>query len=103
MIPTKEEYENALEIVISYRDEENRLEEIRLKEFKIELTEYFLNNDILNIYEYNIEKNYFNSYYIHPKRPYFDECYGGELNEGIEKLCEKHNIKASIYSGYYGK
>ena len=97
-----EEYKKAKEIVILYEREQQRLEDIILEDFKKELGYFFLNNGKLVINEFELRKEY--SYYqIIPTKPYFDESYGGELDDDIEKLSKKYNIDAAIISWCYPK
>jgi len=101
-IPTIIEYLKAKEIVSDYETEQDRLEKIRLDEFKKDLSHFFLNNDKLIIKDFELQKER-NNYKIIPTKPYLEESYNGELNEDIDILCKKHNIKASIIYWCYHK
>jgi len=76
--------------------------QLRLEDFKDELSIFFKNNDKLIIYEFELEKD-FGSYNIIPIVPDLDEMYDGELNDGIELLCQKYDIKASMAYWVYNK
>jgi hypothetical protein len=101
-IPSFEEYQKAKEITIAYENEQNRLEKIRLEEFRKDLSSLFLNNNHVIIKDFNLVKEY-NRYDIIPTDPYLEEMYEGELNSDIDILCNKHNIKASIIYWCYHK
>lgn len=102
LIPSFSEYQEAKKIVITYESEQRRLEGIRLEEFRTELSFLFLNNVRLIIKEFELRKE-FDKYDIIPIKPCLEEMYDGELNDEIEKLCQKHNIKASIIYWCYHK
>ena len=102
LIPSFSEYQEAKKIVITYESEQRRLEGIRLEEFRTELSFLFLNNGRLIIKEFELRKE-FDKYDIIPIKPCLEEMYDGELNDEIEKLCQKHNIKASIIYWCYHK
>lgn len=44
LVPSFEEYQKAKKVVIAYENEQNRLEKIRLIEFRNELSIFFKNN-----------------------------------------------------------
>lgn len=94
-IPSFEEYQKAKKITLAYEKEQDRLEKIRLEKFRKDLSNLFLNNNHVIIKDFNLVKEY-NRYDIIPTNPYLEEMYEGQLNDEIEKLCQKHNIKASI-------
>jgi hypothetical protein len=102
LIPSFLEYQEAKKIVIAYESEQQRLENIRLEEFKVELSFLFLNNEHYKIEQFDLRKEW-NRYDIVPQSPCLEESYDGELNNEIEKLCQKHNIKASIIYWCYHK
>ena len=102
LITSFSEYQEAKKIVITYESEQRRLEGIRLEEFRTELSFLFLNNGRLIIKEFELRKE-FDKYDIIPIKPCLEEMYDGELNDEIEKLCKKHNIKASIVYWCYHK
>lgn len=95
MKPTLREYQDAKKIVEIYEKEQNRLEIIRLDDFKKDLEYLFLNNDKLIIKEFELEKNWI-GYNIIPIDPDLEEMYEGELNNEIKILCDKHKINAHI-------
>jgi len=99
---TFSEYQEAKKIVIAYENEQQRLENTRLEEFKIELAHIFLNNDFYEIEQFNLRKEW-NGYKIIPQKPCLEEGYNGELDDEIEKLCLKHNFIASIVGWCYHK
>lgn len=101
-IPSFSEYQEAKKIVIAYENEQQRLENIRLEEFRTELSIYFKTNDKLIINDFELRKEW-NRYEIIPTNPYLEEMYEGQLNDEIEILCQKHNIKASIIYWCYHK
>ena len=96
------EYQEAKKIVIAYENEQDRLEKIKLEEFRTELSMFFKNNNKLIINDFELRKEW-NTYDIIPTNPYLEEMYEGQLNDEIEKLCQKHNIKASIVYWCYHK
>lgn len=102
LIPSFSEYQEAKKTVITYESEQRRLEGIRLEEFRTELSFFFLNNGRLIIKEFELRKE-LDKYDIIPIKPCLEEMYDGELNDEIEKLCQKHNIKASIIYWCYHK
>lgn len=102
LIPSFSEYQEAKKIVITYESEQRRLEGIRLEEFRTELSFLFLNNGRLIIKEFELRKD-LDKYDILPIKPCLEEMYDGELDDEIEKLCQKHNIKASIIFWCYHK
>ena len=108
MIPSEEEYNNAKEIVSAYESEQKRLLDVRLEAFKVDLTEYFKSNKLdghTTVDSFEIQR----CWNGHPEmfdiytEPFLDECYGGGNDDDIEKLAKKHGVKASFYSGMYGK
>ncbi len=101
-IPSFSEYKEAKKIVIAYENEQDRLEKIRLEEFRTELSMFFKNNDKLIINDFELRKEC-NRYEIIPTNPQLEEMYEGQLNDEIEKLCQKHSIKASIIYWCYHK
>lgn len=98
MIPTIEQYNEALKIVNAYESEEKRIYGIKTEAFREDLKEYFLNNPYYKITEFNLrERN------IIPVKPYLEEMYNGEMNKDIQALCEKHNVKFSMVYWCYHK
>jgi hypothetical protein len=108
-IPTKEQYEEALNVISLYEKEEERLILLRVNEFKKDLTEYFLTNRVSGevIKKFTIDKNPYhynkNSFDIVCLKPRFDEDYDGKNDDDIEKLAIKHNLNISFESGMSGK
>lgn len=102
LIPSFEEYQQAKKIVIAYENEQDRLEKIRLEEFRKDLSVFFKNNGKIIINEFILRKEW-DRYQIIPTRPCLEEMYDGQLNDDIELLCQKHNIKASIVYWCYHK
>lgn len=102
LIPSFEEYQQAKKIVIAHENEQERLEKIRLEEFRKELSEFFKNNGRLIINEFILRKEW-NRYQIVPVKPCLEEMYNGVLDNEIESLCQKHNIEASIIYWCYHK
>lgn len=105
MIPTIDEYNKAKEITQAYESEQNRLFNIRLDAFKVDLTEYFKSNLVEGhrIKEFELRGTIFNRFEIVPTEPSIEEDYEGENNADIEKLCEKHEIEASFVYWMYHK
>lgn len=101
MIPTEEQYKKAKEVVTAYEDEQKRLELLRVEEFKKDLDALFAKDGWIK--EYEIVTGSFSGYDISPEEPCLDECYGGEYDDEIDKLCEKHNVEVSFPSYCYGK
>ena len=95
LIPSFSKYQEAKKIVIAYEREQQRLENIRLEEFRVELSFLFLNNEYYKIEQFDLRKKW-NSYDIIPQKPCLEGSYDGELDNEIEKICQKYNIKASI-------
>ena len=105
MIPTKEEYENALLIVKAYETERKRLTMLKVEEFKIELLSYFksLKNGIKEISIHNWNNIFLIMAYDKKGNEYYDEDYGGEYDDYIETLAKKYDIEVSMDSDQYGK
>jgi hypothetical protein len=57
LVPSFEEYQKAKKVVIAYENEQNRLEKIRLIEFRNELSIFFKNNNKLIINEFELTKD----------------------------------------------
>ncbi len=93
---------NAKNIVLIYENEQNRLKNIRLEEFKIDLKYLFLHNDKLIIKKFKLQQSSF-GYDIIPIDPDLEEMYEGELNNEIKILCDKHKINAHIVYWCYPK
>lgn len=105
MIPTFEEYEIAKAIVNSYELEQRRLINLKIENFRLELTEYFKSNLIdgrFELKEFSLEGDW-NCGRIIPKNPCMEENYEGGNNEDIKKICEKHGVMFSIIYWCYHK
>lgn len=101
MMPTQEQYLEALKIVETYQQEQKRLYDIRKEAFKKDLQQYFETN--------RIDGNYFlkgfilEGSHIIPINPHMDEDYEGGNNEDIENLCKKHEVKFAFPYWCYPK
>lgn len=97
----EEEYQKAKQIILDYETEQKQLYDLRVEEFRKDLTEYFKTNLLGG--EFLIEKFELRNDRIIPTRPALEEMYDGDNNEDIERLCEKHNVKFSIVHWCYHK
>ncbi len=103
-LPTKEQYEDALKIVVAYREEQERLLYIRLGLFKTDLLEFLSVNKIYGHVVTEIElREEFGTYNIITQKPPLEECYEGQYNWKVNELCEKHNVNAEFVYWLYHK
>lgn len=106
MIPTLEEYQKARDITIAYENEQNRLYNLQIEAFRVDLQEYFDNNPIDGIFKlkkFELRKGSFGNGEIIPIEPCMEENYEGGNNEDIKKICEKHGVDFSIVYWCYHK
>ena len=104
-IPTLEEYQKAKEITDAYEAEQIRLLPIREKLFEDALTEYFKSNKVAGhtIKKFRLNHAITGEFIIIPTSPPIEDYYEGENNSDIEKLCEKHGVKARFIYWMYHK
>lgn len=98
VVPTFAQYMQAKNICLAYQNNQEVLYQIRLTSFKKELSEYFLNNPHYKIIEFDLNGNT-----IIPTKPRLEDYYGGEMDDDIEVICKKHNVKFSIIYWCYHK
>lgn len=101
----QESYEKAKEIVNEFEFEIERLYKIKVEELRKDLIEYFKNNKVagMELKEFRLQRDYSNYYEIIPVKPCLEECYEGGNNDDINKISEKHGIKAKFIHWMYHK
>ncbi len=107
-IPTEEEYNNAKEVVSVYENEQKRLLDLRLEEFKKDLTEYFKDNKLdgyMRVDSFELRTHWTGNKQAFDiiTEPAYEECYGGDNDDDIKVLCEKHDVNASLPFWMYPK
>lgn len=103
---TADDYETAQAIVIAHEKEQKRLYRLKVDAFKKDLQEYFDNNlldGMHKVQEFELRINNLGSGEIIPIEPCLEECYDGENNDDIKKLCEKHGVDFKIVYWCYHK
>lgn len=107
MIPSKQEYDKAKEIVIAYENEQKRIYDIKVEAFAQDLKEYFSKNLIdgrIKLKEFKLEKSTTGGRGdIIPIDPSLEEYYDGGNNKDIKELCKKHDVNFSIVYWCYHK
>ncbi len=104
MLPTFQEYQDALKIISAYEKGQRDLVNERLKEAKKELAEFFKTTYIKE-YQIRCESSFLGGdrFKIIPIEPEFDEDYSGEFDKDINVIALKFDISLSMDSGIYSK
>lgn len=101
-IPTEHEYKQAKACTDAYENELKRIHKIKIELLRRDLQEYFDSNLIDG--QYKLKKFELNDMCdIIPLIPNIDECYEGQNDEDIKKICEKHGLAYSMASWCYPK
>lgn len=106
MIPSKEEYNKAKEIVDAYENEQKRIYDIKVEAFAQDLKKYFAGNLIdgrIQLNEFKLEKLGLGRGDIIPVDPSLEEYYDGGNNKDIKELCKKHDVDFGIVYWCYHK
>lgn len=102
-IPTEDQYLSAIETVKAYELHKDIIFQEKVKEVKLDLDEFFKTTEIKS-YNIKIEDWVGNKgVFIFPVEPYYDETYGGEYDDDLKEISNKHNIKVKMDSGIYCK
>lgn len=98
---TRLQYQEAKKITNEYEKIIALKKQKKIKLFKVALQKYFDENLLsgeIKLKEFELEGEN-----IIPINPYFEECYDGENDEDIEKICKKFKVNYSIVYWCYGK
>lgn len=99
--PTLEQYLKAKEIVSHYEKEQDRLFQIKVQAFDLDLKKYFAENLIDGVFR--LEKYKLKDGEIIPIIPCLEEMYDGGNNADIELLCKKHDVNFKFIYWCYHK